>query len=57
MALMKNNIFDNMETLFNKVGLPMHPSFIKPNNAIDLNDFDENTKFRNPDDDNNDTVP
>lgn len=50
MALMKNNIFDNMETLFNKVGLPMHPSFIKPNNAIDLNDFDENTKFRNPED-------
>lgn len=52
--MMKNNIFENMETLSKSVGLPLHPSFVKPNTAIDLNDFDENTKFRNPDEFEND---
>lgn len=39
-----------MEILSQNVGMAIHPSFIKPIQNIDINDFDENTKFRNPED-------
>ncbi|CAK87477.1 unnamed protein product (macronuclear) [Paramecium tetraurelia] len=56
-AIMKNNIFENMELLSQTIRIAIHPSFIKPNQIIDLNDFDENTKFRNPEDLDGDQVP
>ncbi|CAD8080635.1 unnamed protein product [Paramecium primaurelia] len=56
-AMMKNNIFDNMEILCQTIGIARHPSFILPTQMIDLNDFDENTKFRNPEELDGDQVP
>ncbi|CAD8075052.1 unnamed protein product [Paramecium sonneborni] len=46
--LMKNNIQDNMQILCQSIGINLHPTFVKVVQNLDINDFDENKKFRNP---------
>lgn len=46
--LLKANIYDNMEMLSKNIGVHLHPCFRKPIVFDNFDDFDENTKFRNP---------
>lgn len=39
-----------MQLLCSSIGVHIHPTFIKPKQLVDMDDFDENQKFRNPED-------
>lgn len=37
-----------MQILCQSIGINLHPTFVKVVQNLDINDFDENKKFRNP---------
>ncbi|CAD8065547.1 unnamed protein product [Paramecium primaurelia] len=54
LQMMKNNIQDNMQILCQSIGITLHPTFVKVIQSLDINDFDENKKFKNPEEYEND---